>query len=133
MAIRAQYGIDTALPNPAVAATATAPNGDGMVDAWVDARASGDPSIDKTPNHPAFGTASPSSIAAGWGRVNAIRVAVVVRSAAFEKDEVAPGSITLWNGGAVYTVPAGDARHYRYKVYQTIVPIRNLVWRSQGI
>jgi type IV pilus assembly protein PilW len=133
VAIRAQYGIDSAAPNPAVAATVAVPNGDGMVDAWVDARTSADPLIDKTPDHPAFGTASPASVAAGWGRVTAIRLAVVARSDRFEKDAVAPATITLWNGGAIYNVPTGDARHYRYKVYQTIVPIRNLVWRSQGI
>lgn len=66
-------------------------------------------------------------------RVRAIRLAIVARSTQFEKEEVSPAAITLWEAGLpgdappVFNIDA-DGRHYRYKVYSTIVPIRNVIW-----
>jgi len=74
--------------------------------------------------------------AAQWAQVLAVRVAVVARSGLYEKDEVSPATIRLWEDsgaaptttGPVWTLTADD-RHYRYKVFQTVVPIRNMIWR----
>lgn len=66
-------------------------------------------------------------------RIRAVRVAVVARSVQYEKDLVSPASLTLWekdgNGDdpPVLTLD-NEARHYRYKVYSTIVPLRNVIW-----
>jgi type IV pilus assembly protein PilW len=81
----------------------------------------------------------------GWMRVLSIRVAVVARSNQYEKDAVtataplwdvgsgiAVAGATACNGGSqcipldVSTLP--DWQHYRYKVYDTIVPLRNVLW-----
>ena len=79
-----------------------------------------------------------------WSRVMAIRVALVVRSAQFEKTNVSPTTFTLWpdatansgcnntaaltgapNPGPVWTVPD---RQYRYRIFETIIPLRNSIW-----
>jgi type IV pilus assembly protein PilW len=73
---------------------------------------------------------------AEWAAVLAIRIAVVARSGLFEKDEVSPPTLRLWEDsatpptttGPVWTLTA-DERHYRYKVFQTVVPLRNMLWR----
>lgn len=83
-----------------------------------------------------------ATAASGWDtltavnvpRVRAIRIAVVARSIQYEKDLVSPTSITLWEDVAAGDDAAPvlnlteDQRHYRYKVYTTIVPIRNVIW-----
>lgn len=86
---------------------------------------------------------------ADWRRVVAIRVAVVARSNQFEKDIVTTAA-PQWDVGATATItgPAtttcngtskcialkvnqlADWQHYRYKVYDTIVPLRNVLWNS---
>lgn len=86
---------------------------------------------------------------AGWLQVLSIRVAVVARSNQYEKD-----AITLtapqWDVGATSTIndattttchgaskcialkvdPLTDWQHYRYKVYDTVIPLRNMLWNS---
>lgn len=86
-----------------------------------------------------------------WAQVVAIRLAVVVRSSQFESTEVT-STPPVWNLGPTptvvdaATVACGTARclpmpvtgdinnndwkRYRYKVYDTVVPLRNLLWRS---
>jgi type IV pilus assembly protein PilW len=71
-----------------------------------------------------------------WNAVLAIRVAVVARSGLFEKDEVSPATIRIWDDsanpptttGPVWTLTS-DERHYRYKVFNTVIPLRNMIWR----
>ena len=71
-----------------------------------------------------------------WAAVLAIRVALVARSGLYEKDEVSPATIRLWEDsanpptttGPVWTLTS-DERHYRYKVFQTVIPLRNMIWR----
>jgi type IV pilus assembly protein PilW len=84
-----------------------------------------------------FEATSPTN-AAQWGSVIAVRIAVVSRSSLYEKEEVSPASITLWEecaspctpttAGMVWNLTA-DERHYRYKVFQTVVPLRNMIWK----
>jgi len=89
----------------------------------------------------------PASIAE-WAAVMAVRIAVVARSELYEKDEVSPSTLRLWGdsadaptttgpvwtltaltGDAGFDANAADRRHYRYKVFQTVVPLRNQIWR----
>lgn len=76
------------------------------------------------------------AVSCGWTRTGAIRLALVARSAQFEKDivtNVAP----VWDGSAGAPIdltkkPDGTANanwgNYRYKLFQTVVPIRNVAW-----
>ena len=82
-----------------------------------------------------YNETTPASTAE-WAAVLAMRIAVVARSSLYEKDEVSPATIRLWEDsvnpptttGPVWTLTA-DERHYRYKVFQTVVPLRNMLWR----
>lgn len=86
-----------------------------------------------------------------WSRVVAVRVALVARSTHYEKEPVTqarPDAEGCTQGPSVagnYPVwsPAGDGRwacltvdgltdwqHYRYKVFETVVPLRNMLWQS---
>jgi type IV pilus assembly protein PilW len=83
---------------------------------------------------------------AGWMQVQGVRLAVVSRSAQMEKENVTFAN-PLWDVGTtgavagsavcgtsrcvtltVNTLP--DWQRYRYRVYDTLVPLRNLLWRS---
>jgi Tfp pilus assembly protein PilW len=69
----------------------------------------------------------------GFARAPAVRLAVVARSPQYEKDVVTAAAPT-WQGGTlnVSKKPDGTAnpdwQHYRYKVFETVVPLRNIVW-----
>jgi type IV pilus assembly protein PilW len=69
---------------------------------------------------------------AAASNVVALQIAVVARSAQLEKNAVAPSTLQLWNGGTVANGGAialdTTAQQYRYKVYQTTVPLRNVIW-----
>lgn len=110
--VKAMYGKDTNL--------------DGQVDAY-----------DKT---------APASNA-DWQKVVSVRIAVVARSNQYEKD-IVTATVPQWDVGTAITV-AGTAtcngsskclsldvstlpdwQHYRYKVYDTIVPLRNVLWNK---
>jgi type IV pilus assembly protein PilW len=74
--------------------------------------------------------------AADWATILAVRIGVVARSGLYEKTEVSPATIKLWDDSAVAPTTVGpvwtltaDERHYRYKVFRTVVPIRNMIWR----
>jgi len=77
-----------------------------------------------------------------WSRLLAVRVAILTRSQQFEKDYVAAlpawwgGNFTMFNidgtTGAAPTDPLtnspNDWRGYRYRVYEKIIPLRNVIW-----
>ena len=87
---------------------------------------------------------------AGWLRVLSVRLIVVARSSQYEKEMVTAANPSVDVGmtppttgaaacGASQCVTvdvgagaAGDveAKHYRYKVFETIVPLRNMLWSS---
>ena len=102
--MKAQYGLDTDL--------------NGTVDNWV----SGATAIDNT-------TAK---------QVIAIRVGIVARSPLYEKNAVdAPTVLCVLPDTTTGTCPASSTSkaeytvpdaHYRYKVYYTIIPLRNAIW-----
>lgn len=69
-----------------------------------------------------------------WSQLRAVRVAILVRSGNWERDEVTTAAPS-WAGGAFNmsaTVPADGTgwKHYRYRVYQTAVPLPNMIWGS---
>lgn len=86
---------------------------------------------------------------AGWLEVLALRVALVSRSNQYEKDAVTTAA-PLWDVGANSAItgaavcgaskcinlivphPSGSTewQHYRYKVFDTIIPLRNMLWRQ---
>lgn len=114
--LQAEYGIDT--------------NNDNMIGAgeWTPV----------TPTTPA-----------NWTKVRAVRVALVARSQQYEKDPVytpagctdagctpaapkwASGYFTMKNADGTADSGPGDAndwRNYRYRVYQEVIPLRNMIW-----
>ncbi|MBI4998113.1 MAG: PilW family protein [Rhodocyclales bacterium] len=125
VAVVAQYGWDTtAIPDKAV---------DSYCKGRLTPAAAACPAGDD--GSPAAGN---SGLAQGlracdWNRVLAIRVAVVSRSGQYEKDEVSPATIKLWQDSAAVPATTGpeytpDDRHYRYRVANTTVALRNLLW-----
>ena len=73
-----------------------------------------------------------------WTKVRAIRVGLLARSQQYDKLAVtatapnwAGGAFTMTNvDGTTDTTPgdANDWRHYRYRVYDKVIPLRNLIW-----
>ena len=118
--LRAFYGRDTSVP------------ADGIIDV--------------------FDTTTPTNNA-GWLRVLAVRVVLVARSSTWEKDMVTTanpqwsvgttpavaGAATCSTGsGECLTLDVGagvtgdvEAKHHRYKVFDTVIPLRNMLWSSQ--
>jgi type IV pilus assembly protein PilW len=107
VSLRAQYGRDTL--TVAVAAPPT-PLPNYVVDTY-------DQSTPTTP--------------CGWARAPAVRIALTARSGQYEKTangvDVTPTPRT-WEGGTIDLTANADWQHYRYKVFQTIVPLRNIAW-----
>jgi type IV pilus assembly protein PilW len=60
-------------------------------------------------------------------QVRAVRIAIVTRSAQYEKDAVTSGPIKMLDDTVSMTLNTDD-QHYRYKVLETIVPLRNALW-----
>jgi type IV pilus assembly protein PilW len=110
--LQAEYGVDS--------------NNDGII-----TDGSGTP---PTPNE--WVTTTPTD----WTKVRAIRVALLTRSRQFEREmvtTVAPtwqgGAFTMFNldGTAGTTTPASPPnnwRNYRYRVYEKVIPLRNMIW-----
>ena len=59
------------------------------------------------------------------------QVGLAARSALFEKDAVTTKNL-VWDGGTlidVESVGSDEAlKNYRYKLFQTVVPLRNVTW-----
>jgi type IV pilus assembly protein PilW len=70
-----------------------------------------------------------------WERILAVRVGVLARSQNFEKPSTAGGpceattAAPAWAGGA-FTVPGGLPSCYKYRAFETVIPFRNMIWRS---
>jgi len=97
-----------------------------------------------------YDTTAPTT-ADGWSRVLTVRVALVTRSDQREKEEVTQAD-PQWDVGTANTItgtsnctgstarkcltlqvsPAtgtnAEWKHYRYKVYDTVIPLRNVLW-----
>lgn len=86
---------------------------------------------------------------AGWLQVLSVRMAVVARSAQYDKAEVTTAN-PLWDVGKATTVAGAadcgaskcvtlkidglaDWKHYRYKVFDAVVPLRNQRWKAKTV
>lgn len=74
-----------------------------------------------------------------WMQILAVRVGVLSRSGNYERPSV-PGAACeattaapTWagsgNASSVFTLPEGLPSCYRYRVFETVIPIRNMIWR----
>lgn len=105
--LQAVYGLDTS----------TTP--DGVVDSW---------------------TATSPTNAAGWAQVIAVRVAVLSRATQYDPEEVTFSAPT-WRPDGMTTVsftlpacPTGENtcwKHYRYRVFESVIPLRNMLWQAR--
>lgn len=109
---KAQYGKDDGVNNGTVTNAVYAAD-DGLVDSYSN-------------------TAPVTAL--DWKRVKSIRMAVVARSANAEKPSVSGGpcdtttAAPTWAGGAINVSADAQWRCYRYRVFETVVPLRNLLW-----
>jgi type IV pilus assembly protein PilW len=104
VSMRAQYGVDTSVPM------------DGYVDGYQQAV----PTVSGNNN-------------CNLARISAVRVALVARSAEFEKTTVTLAEPT-WSGsaGAAIDVSSNASwQNYRYKVFETAIPLRNIAWMGK--
>lgn len=76
--------------------------------------------------------------------IKAIRLAVVARSGLLERDNVSqncasvntpnPAGVCAWEGTAADPAPTldlsnnADWQRYRYRVFETVIPLRNVIW-----
>jgi type IV pilus assembly protein PilW len=80
---------------------------------------------------------------AGWANVIAVRLGILVRAGQFERTQVTT-TVPAWSGGTFTitnldgsvsssspTDPADNWRNYRYRVYETVIPLRNMLWGSR--
>ena len=130
VSIRAQYGLDTDL--------------NGSVDKWVNPRGNtGQAFSSFTPNALAaeFDISNETTTAASWARVRAIRVGIVTRSNNIEKTAVeSRTSIPLWvnpagpsDAAPSFSLAATDDHRYRYTVFDSIIPFRNMIWNPHRL
>ena len=104
VSLRAQYGRDTATPVPTPI---------GQTTYRVDT----------------YDQATPTT-ACGWLRTPVVRLALVARSDQYEKDTVTAAA-PIWDGSAGNAIDLSTNTHwsnYRYKLLQTVAPIRNMAW-----
>jgi type IV pilus assembly protein PilW len=118
--LRALYGLDDGVDNGTVTYSTNFAAGDGVVDRYLDGAA--------------FGAVLPLP----WANIIAVRVAVVARSATPETSTKGVGqacdataNAPAWSGGTFPAVQADpNWQCYRYRVYETTVPLRNWIWKS---
>ncbi|MDR0378645.1 MAG: PilW family protein [Candidatus Accumulibacter sp.] len=118
VSLRVQYGHDTGSP--------------GNIDAW----------NQKAPNRADFSDPATrqEKFACAWARISAVRLALVARNGEWQRDEVTPSAPT-WKGASgssdnATPVPIDlsgnpDWSHYRYQVYETVMPLRNIPWMGR--
>lgn len=80
----------------------------------------------------AYNTVAPVT-AQDWSRVIAVRMAIVVRSDSMDKPDGAGNCTTTtaqptWQGGAFDITGIPSWRCFRYRVFETTAPVRNMIW-----
>lgn len=104
VSLRAEYGVDTSTTL------------DGVVDSY---------------------TQTTPTTACGWQRTLAVRIALVARSPEYNKMAADGTNVTAsapsWEGSVAITL-SNDAewQHYRYRTFQAVVPLRNMIWLGQS-
>ena len=144
--MRVAYGLDDGVNNGSVSIAPVYTACDGIVDRFVDAT---------TFNAIAAVPICPTALQTKWQTLISMRVALVARSAQTQKPrgsdgtkcdattdgtEATPGpdQRPKWSGGIIDVSASGDPsatsllywKCYRYKVFETTVPLRNWIWRS---
>ena len=72
-------------------------------------------------------------------RIKALRIAIVLRNGLPEKDVVTTAAPVAWtplNGSTAPTIDISGLpnwQNYRYRVYETIIPLRNILWSRGAI
>ena len=115
--LKAQYGLDTTVPP------------DGIIDTWEDSNGAW------WQGFIALAPADPQRLIQ-LRQLLAVRIAIVTRSAQYEKDSVTLGPLTMFDAPLPVSMTLNAAcppcdQHYRYKVLETIVPMRNALWNTQ--
>lgn len=73
--------------------------------------------------------ATPSQ--ANRNRIRAIRLAIVARNGSLEKTNVTTAAPTSWAGGPAIDLSAdGNWQRYRYRTFETVIPLRNMTWNG---
>jgi type IV pilus assembly protein PilW len=105
VSLRAQYGRDAVAPL------------NGSVDTWDQMTPAPQP--------------TQMDLACLWTRVPAVRIALVARNSQTEKEAVTSAAPT-WFGSEdhpiVLTATHQNWQQFRYKLFQTVIPIRNIPW-----
>ena len=71
-------------------------------------------------------------VATKLGRLMAVRVAILVRSSQYEREAVTSAAPKWANGSKSFEMGTGDEwPHYRYRVYESVIPLRNTIWGQQ--
>lgn len=71
-------------------------------------------------------------VASKLDRLMAVRVAILVRSSQYERDAVTSAAPKWANGSKDFVMGSGDDwPHYRYRVYESVIPLRNTIWGQQ--
>lgn len=59
----------------------------------------------------------------------AVRIGIVVRAGQVDRSYTAPGTISLFADDNPITITLADTeRSYRYRTFETVVPLRNTIW-----
>ncbi|MEO8134839.1 MAG: PilW family protein [Betaproteobacteria bacterium] len=77
----------------------------------------------------AFNQTTPAT-SCGWAKVSAVRLALVARNSQINQTAVTLAPLT-WDGSAgapIDLTANSEWGNYRYRVFQTVVPMRNLAW-----
>ena len=113
----------------------TAELGSGIVQ--IKAMYGKDTDLDAARTVDTWNTTKPTT-AVEWMQVRAVKVAILARSGLYEKTAVT-GAAPTWKhpatGAPIAFVMANladgtDWHNYRYRVYETTVPLRNLIWSN---
>ncbi|WP_291991965.1 PilW family protein [Candidatus Accumulibacter sp. ACC003] len=79
--------------------------------------------------------ANQAALACLWARTSALRIAVVARNSQVDRGQLTAAAPT-WAGSGDDAAPNIDLsaranwQNYRYKVFETVIPLRNLPWMS---
>jgi len=114
--LQAQYGLDNGANNGTLS-HAVYNADDGIIDEFVD-------TLPATPT------------ATDYSRVMAVRVALLARSKQVEKPNPTTGLCTTttaaptWGGGTAFVMAGANWGCYHYRVFETTVPLRNVIWKQ---
>lgn len=82
---------------------------------------------------PAADASNTPANACAWARIPALAIAVLARASQYEASAVTTAA-PQWRvgaGGTMTVAAIPDWQNYRYKVFQTVVPVRNILWMDR--